>query len=194
MKTKYWIAIIIFISLSSCMKNNTVVSPENEIKMVEMNSIKDTERNIDLYLRYKYFENYIFLELGIKNCNKETIYILKNYYIDEIIEENGKLKLSIKSSWLSAVRPSVSRWVSAMYHNPPMVEIRENQTAYLTLLLEIPEKNNRINDSDEINEIIGIKYSMQKYITNESDTSLAMEKMEYYNSILTKLNDLKYKN
>jgi hypothetical protein len=127
------------------------------------------EQNINvLLLRTRFIENYLFLELLIQNITSETIYVLKDYYIEEIIEDNGYLKLSIKSNKLTGLigydENGEMEWISlAMFHEPQMIEIRSNQTSYLTLLLNIFDEFTEIDRTKEINEIVGIKYSIQEY-------------------------------
>jgi hypothetical protein len=152
--------------------------------------------NIYIYLaNHKFIDDYIFIELSITNRNTETIYILKNYYIDEIIETNENIKFIIKSSWLSNCLSYDGNgeliWAStSMYHNPPMFEIRNNQRMYVSLLINIPSKYNNINKNKIINEIEGLKFSFYEYITE--DISYAENPLEFYNGILEKINDLKY--
>ena len=127
------------------------------------------EQNIHiLLLRSRFIENYLFIELYIQNRTLETIYVLKDYYIDEIIDNNEYLKLTIESSKLNSFigydDNGELEWISsAIWHEPNMVEIRSNQNSYLTLLLNIPNNFTEINRNNKINEIIGIKYSIQEY-------------------------------
>ena len=122
------------------------------------------EINIDT-INYEYIDEYLIIELIINNRSQETIYVLKNYYIDNIVEEDEYLKLSIKSNWLSSCigfnDEGKVEWIgSSWYHGPMMVEIRNGQIVYLTLILNITDK---INITKKINEIAGIKYSKQEH-------------------------------
>jgi len=75
-----------------------------------------------------------------------------------------------------------------MYHNPPMVEIRHMQRAYLSLLLKIPVDNMSIDRSKTIKQIVGFKYSLNQYITE--DISWASNVNEFASGIRQNVNDL----
>ena len=127
------------------------------------------EQDINVLLvKSNFIENYLFIELLIQNRSSETIYVLKDYYIDEIIEIDDFLKLEIKSNRLNGLvgynDAGEMEWISlAMWHEPSIIEVRNNQISFLTLLLDIPDQFVRINKNSEINEIIGIKYSIMEY-------------------------------
>jgi hypothetical protein len=152
--------------------------------------------NISIYLeKQNFIEEYVFIELSIYNRNPETIYVLKDYVIDEIIETNETIKFLIKSSWLSSCLGYDENgdliWISsAIHHNPSMIEIRNNQSTYVSLLLKIPDKHSDSYKNKIITEIDGIKFSFHEYITE--DISHAENVIGFYNEILKKLNDLKY--
>jgi hypothetical protein len=115
------------------------------------------EQNINvLLLRSKFFENYLFIELYVQNRTSETIYVLKNYYIEKIIENDEYLELSIKANALNGLigydDNGEIEWISlSMFHEPSIVEIRSNQGSYLTLLLDISDKFIGMSRNNEIN-------------------------------------------
>jgi len=145
--------------------------------------------NLDMFLSHKYIEStdglYIYIEISIWNRNIENLYVLKNYKIKEIIEEEDGINIYL-SSWIDNL--DYLKYTSAMYHNPPMIEFRNKQHVYLPLLLMIPENNKNIDKNKKIKEIIGLKYSLQEYITQ--DISWAKDVDEFALGIKEKVNEL----
>ena len=150
---------------------------------------QDTIDNLDMFLSHRYItstnELYIYIEISIWNRNIHNIYILKNYDVINIVEEEDGIIL-ILSSWIDQL--DYLKYTSAMYHNPPMVEIRHMQRAYLSLLLKIPVDNMSIDRSKTIKQIVGFKYSLNQYITE--DISWASNVNEFASGIRQNVNDL----
>jgi hypothetical protein len=142
-----------------------------------------------MFLSHKYINSndglYVYIEISIWNRNTEKIFVLKNYDINNIVEEDDGIILHL-SSWIDKL--DFLKYSSAMYHNPPMIEIRNKQKVYLSILLKIPDKNGDIDKSKNIKEIIGLKYSLQEYITE--DISWAENIDEFANGIKENVDNL----
>ena len=167
-------------------------------KTIEIENSQNIEQNINvLLLRTNFIENYLFLELSIQNRTLETIYVLKNYFIEEIIEDNEYIKLLIRSNRLNGLvgynDNGEMEWISsAIWHEPPIVEIRSNQSSYLTLLLIIPDEFIKINKDYEINEIVGIKYSVQEYNNILNIELWEKDLLLFFDNIQQSFYDLRY--
>ena len=147
--------------------------------------------NLDMFLSHKYIEStdglYIYIEISIWNRNIENLFILKNYNIKNIVEEEDGIIIYL-SSWIDNL--DFIKNTSAMYHNPQMIEFRNRQHVYLPLLLKIPENIINIDVDKNIKEIIGLKYSLQEYITQ--DISWADNVDEFALGIKSKINELNF--
>ena len=101
---------------------------------------QDIIDNLDMFLSHKYIdsinESYIYIEISIWNRNMESLFVLKNYSIENIVEEEDGIIIYL-SSWIDNL--DFLKNTSAMYHNPPMIEFRNRQHIYLPLLLKMPE-------------------------------------------------------
>jgi hypothetical protein len=141
-----------------------------------------------MFLSHKYIESsdelYIYIEIEIWNRNIESLFVLKNYRIKDIVEEDGII--IHLSSWIDDL--DYLKNTSAMYHNPSMIEFRKQQSVYLPLLLKLPENYRNIDKNKTIKEIKGLKYSLNQYITE--DISWAENVDEFASGIRQKVNEL----
>lgn len=149
---------------------------------------QDIIDNLDMFLSHKYIESsdelYIYIEIEIWNRNIESLFVLKNYRIKDIVEEDGII--IHLSSWIDDL--DYLKNTSAMYHNPSMIEFRKQQSVYLPLLLKLPENYRNIDKNKTIKEIKGLKYSLNQYITE--DISWAENVDEFASGIRQKVNEL----
>jgi hypothetical protein len=147
--------------------------------------------DLDMFLSTKYLNSnessYIYLEISILNRNPDTIFILKDYNLINIIEDEDGIILFL-SSWISRI--DLIKYTSAFYHNPRMIEIRNRQTVYIPLLLQVPNEINIIDKNKVIKKIEGLKYSLVEYITE--DISWARNVDEFAQNILDRVNDLEF--
>jgi hypothetical protein len=147
--------------------------------------------NLDMFLSHKYLNSgndlYVYFEISIWNRNAESIFVLKNYDIVDVIEEEDGI-IFILSSWVDKL--DFLKYTSAMYHNPSMIEFRNMQRVYLPLLLKIPENNANIDQNKIIKEIRRLKYSLNEHITE--DIVLASNVDEFADEIREKVNDLTF--
>jgi hypothetical protein len=154
-------------------------------------SAQDIVDNLDIFLSTKYInaneDTYIYLEISIWNRNPDTIYILKDYDLINIIEDEDGLILSL-SSWISRI--DLLKHTSALYHNPRMVEIRNRQRVYIPLLLQIPDGINVFDKNKVVKKIDGLFYSLVEYITE--DISWARNVDEFAQNIINRVNDLEF--
>ena len=154
-------------------------------------SAQDIVDNLDMFLSTKYINSnenaYIYLEISIWNRNPDTIFILKDYNLINLIEEDDGIILFL-SSWISNI--DFLKRTSALYHNPRMVEIRNRQSVYIPLLLQIPNGINILNKNKVIKKIEGLKYSLEEYITK--DITWARNVDEFARNIVNKVNDLTF--
>jgi hypothetical protein len=152
---------------------------------------QDIVDNLDMFLSTKYINSnensYIYLEIYIYNRNPDTIYILKDYSLSNIVENDDGIILFL-SSWISRI--DLLKHSSALYHNPRMVEIRSRQTVYIPILIQIPDEMNIIGTNKVIKKIEGLKYSLVEYIT--ADISWARNVDEFAQNILDRVNDLDF--
>ena len=120
--------------------------------------------NIDKYL---FIENYLFIELSIYNKNDATVYLLKEYYFDDIIEIDDNLKISVISKNITSIinidNEGNEYISSSIHHECKMIDVRSGQFVNLVLLLNIPKNFEQINRNKKIIEICGIKYLNQDY-------------------------------
>ncbi|QQO07609.1 hypothetical protein [Breznakiella homolactica] len=129
--------------------------------------------------------NYVYIEVRIYNRNEEPVFVLTPYSIGSVEERNGCLKIDLLN-WLNFVKPSESsdgnHWYSsALFHNPRMIEIRNKQTVYIPLFMEIPEEYLSLNWKKQIIEITGLKYSFREYITY--DITYTEDPMGFYTEV-----------
>ena len=154
-------------------------------------SAQDIVDNLDMFLSTKYINSnensYIYLEISIWNRNPDTIFILKDYNLINIIEDEDGIILFL-SSWISNI--DFIKRTSALYHNPRMVEIRNRQNVYIPLLLQIPNEINIINKNKVVKKIDGLIYSLERYITE--DISWAENVDEFVQDILNRVNALEF--
>ena len=161
-------------------------------------SISYAQDNGQIYttVDHRVFDNYIFIEIGIHNRTQQTIYVLKEYYIEDLTIENNNIILTVTSSWLSSIVgfDSIGNiiWISSsINHRPTMIEIRENQIGYLSLLLRLPDIDYDIGNSSILFEITGIRYSTDRNVTaNGISFDLILDQ---YNYILSKFLTLGYR-
>ena len=150
---------------------------------------QNTIENLDMFLSHKFLisanDLYVYIEISIWNRNAESIFVLKNYDIVDVIEEEDGIIL-ILSSWID--RLDYLKYTSAMYHDPQMIEFRNMQSVYLPLLLKIPENNVNFDQNKIIKEIKGLKYSFSQYITE--DISWASNVDEFADGIRGKVSEL----
>jgi hypothetical protein len=150
---------------------------------------QDIIDNLDMFLSKKYInstnELYVYIEISINNRNINNLYVLKNYDIINIIEEEDGIIL-ILSSWIDEL--DHLKYSSAMYHNPEMIEIRYKQMVYISLLLKVPENKINIDKNKKIKEIKGLKYSLNKYITE--DITWANDVNEFASGIRNNVNEI----
>ena len=161
-----------------------------------INSYTQDNEQIYALINHRIIDNYIFIEIGIHNRTQQTIYVIKNYFIDNLINDNNKLFLTIKSSWLFSIvgfdDNGNIEWVgSSIYHNPTMIEIRENQMGYLTLLLRLPDNYTHLENTNILYEIIGIKYSTEENVTASNINFRSA--WHHYNYILNKFQILNFR-
>ena len=147
--------------------------------------------NLDMFLSSQYIESidglHLYLEITIWNKNEDNIFLLKDYNLVNIIKEENGITLYL-SSWID--RLDWLKNTSALYHNPQMIEIRSRQLVYIPILLKVPNELQIINRDNVIKEIIGLKYSLQQYITE--DISWENDVDAFALDILERVADLKF--
>ena len=178
------------------MKTNKVVFVIILFSISCINSYTQDNEQIYALINHRIIDDYIFIEIGIHNRTLQTIYVIKDYFIENLINDNNKLFLTIKSSWLSSIvgfdDNGNIEWVgSSITHNPTMIEIRENQMGYLPLLLKLPDNYTNLENINILYETIGIKYSTEENVT--ANGIVFRSAWHHYNYILGKIQTLNFR-
>ena len=163
----------------------------NNTQLIATDQNQGIVDNLDMFLSTQYIESnddlYMYLEISIWNRNVDSIYLLKDYNLENIIEEENGIILYL-SSWVDHL--DLLKYTSALYHNPRMIEIRSRQLVYIPLFLKVPNEFQIINTNNVIKEIIGLKYSLQQYITE--DITWASDVDSFALGILERVADLNF--
>ena len=178
------------------MRTNKVALVIILFSIICINSYTQDNEQIYALISHKIIDNYIYIEIGIHNRTQQTIYVMKNYFIENLAIDNNRLVLLIKSSWLSSIVGFGDKgnieWVSpSINHNPTMIEIRENQMGYLALLLRLPDNYTHLENNNILYEIIGIKYSMEENVT--ANNIIFRSIWHHYNYILNKIQTFNFR-
>jgi hypothetical protein len=152
--------------------------------------IIDPEINIDL-IKYRIYDNYIYIQLNVKNNSSKTIYVLlDDYNIETIDIDKDEINIFLETNYLKSyfVDDQNNAYIPLnKQHHRKNQEVNCGQNVYISLELKISNENKIVfEQNNQINRINGLVYFKDKYFYRITE-------YKTYDDLMKKINDGAFK-
>jgi hypothetical protein len=172
------------------MKYIIIISLSITLFQCSSKKIIDPEIDVDL-VKYKLFDDYIYIQLNVENNSNEAIYVLlDDYNIETMDIDNNEINIFLEAGYLKSyfIDDQNNVYIPLNKQHPKKnQEVHCGQNVYISLELKITNENNIVfEQNNQINGINGLVYFKDRYFYK-------MTGYKTYDDLMKKINDKAFK-